>query len=158
MNVAAAHTYLDSGGLDALAVYGVPTTEVDGIHCQLVLDTRSDTCTTMLEHQIVIPPHKVAEPKVMQPAGTNRPKTVGSTHGTRMCLEYSLEVRSCKNSRLGRKKSQDANDGCVRNNFVQRATDASEKSLREMSSATMFKSPGRCWHRVWMREVRRSSA
>ena len=94
---------LDRSGLEALALDGVSSTEVEGVHRELELAPDGNTRGAPLEEEVVVPLHIVAVPKVVQPAGTNRPNTVGRTQGTGVCLEYSLKVRSCSRSGLGMK-------------------------------------------------------
>jgi len=53
----------------------------------------------------------------MEATGTSRPKFFGSSQGTRLGPEKSRDIRSCNSSGLGRKKSQDASEGCFRNSW-----------------------------------------
>ena len=73
---------LDRGRFDAFAVDSVPSTEVKGINGQLILGSKCHVGAVAFQQQIVLPLHTEAEPKVVQPAGTNCPKTVGRTQGT----------------------------------------------------------------------------
>ena len=89
---------LNSSSLDSLAVNGVSTIEVDGAHGQLALDLFCHGLPSIPEHQIILPLHKVTEPKVVQLAAMNCPKAGGSSHGSGKCLACSLDARSRRSS------------------------------------------------------------
>jgi hypothetical protein len=103
---------LDGVQLEALAKEARAKTEMDGVDSQLNLPA---LLGRLEQEEVVIPIHKEAGSEVMEATGTSRPKFLGSTQGTGLGPEKSLDVRSCSSSGLGRKKSQDARKGCFRN-------------------------------------------
>ena len=79
----------DGLGLELAAVDTMPRGQVHSIHCQLELPAFG--WDIAFEEEIIVPLHITGELKVVEPAGTNRPKTVGRTQGTGAGPENSLE-------------------------------------------------------------------
>ena len=102
----------DRRSLDAATVNIMAKGQVDSIEGKLELATEPQIRGIALKERVVKPVHMVTEVEIMEPAGTNRPRTGGRTYGAGKDLEQSRDVICSWSSRLGRKKSQVARHGC----------------------------------------------
>jgi hypothetical protein len=76
------HILFDSRRLDLLAVNGVTSIQVDGVHGELQLSPDQEVLGVPFEEGVVHPLHKDTEVHVVEPAGTKCPSTFGSAQGT----------------------------------------------------------------------------
>jgi hypothetical protein len=90
------HILLYRRKADPLAINGLASTEMHRIDGQLPLTLDQEGLISTFQEEIVDPLHNMAEVEIVE-----SPKTVGRTHGTGVCLEYSFDVRSRTNLGLG---------------------------------------------------------